>query len=79
MWIELSTHTCAHKAPHRAEGSGGGKQRGLVCDQGGARGQLSLCCSISTQCSVSKICDFASNLPGCYKGIFFNVGKIKLN
>lgn len=32
-----------------------------------------------TQYSVSENSDFAFSLPGCYKGIFFNVGKIKLN
>ena len=35
--MDLTIHVCAHKALHGAKGSGDGKQRKLVCDQGGAR------------------------------------------
>ena len=54
-----------HKAPHGAEGSVDGEQKKPVCDHGGARDQLPLCCPISTQNSESENYDFGLSLPGC--------------
>lgn len=56
MWVELSIHTCSHKAPHGAEGSGGGKQREFVCDRVGPG--IIYPCAVPFQHSTQSVQEF---------------------
>ena len=56
--MDLSIHVCAHKALHGAKGSGDGKQRKLVCDQGGASSSesVALLCFQNSLLFIGKRC-----------------------